>query len=524
MKSLHKIFIVVLTAAGLLFSCSKEFLEPEPVTSYFQDNFYVTDDQMFEALIAAYDPLQWAFYDGLWIPIPMMGDIKSDNARAGGSNEGDQVGWQQIDDQSNDENTGESLAIWKRNYQGIYRSNLIINAELDSDTTKIYKAEAMFLRAWYYFDLLRTFGPVPVVTITDFPEDYKFVRGSRNEVNDLITGDLRAAIPTLREEWTGAFTGRITKGAALAVLGKVYLYKADWDNDNPQYFDSAAYYLKQVKSLGDQGIYELVSEYSQIWEYRNENTKESVFEIQHSELSFADWTAASGEHMDGNLMIQLCGVRGLKNHSEYTAGWGFMLPTQELYDFFMPEDSIRRNASIITEQDLLNDGASWNKSDHNPNDYTGMWQKKYANFSEYQPTTGDPNVNKDRNMLIIRYADVLLMLAEAAHRGSNEVGVDKYALVDMVRARALDHDNDGIYKTSAQLEAELGSFLEVIWYERRAELALEGDRWFDLVRSGRANSDKLGPNFGPEDMYLPCHAQETNASGGTITTFPDEMN
>lgn len=469
-------------------------------------------------------PLQWAYYNGRWVALPMLGDIKSDNARAGGANDKDQEGWQQIDDQVNDPNTLESLAIWKRDYFGVYRSNLVINADYNSEEAEIYKAEARFLRAWFYFDLLRTFGPTPVITITEFPPDFKFVRGTREEINNLITGDLRAAYESLPEEWPSNYKGRATKGAALALLGKVYLYKADWDNDNAQDFDSAAYFLNEVKNIGDKGVYELVPEYEDLWAYGYENTAESVFEIQHSELSFAGWDGGSGEHIDGNLMIQLCGIRGLNNHPEYIAGWGFMLPTQELYDAFMPEDSIRRAATIITSDDLQAVGASWNVSDHNPNDYTGMFQKKYANFTAYQPANGDQNINKDRNIVVIRYADVLLMLAEAAHRGTNPVGADPYALVDQVRQRALDHDNDGVFKTAAQLEGELGSFLDVIWYERRAEFALEGDRWFDLVRSGRANSALLGPDYGPEDQYLPCHAQETNASGGTISTYPEEMN
>jgi hypothetical protein len=145
MKYLIQIFTCIVLIASVT-SCQDEFLEPEPVASYFQDNYYVTDGQMFEALIAAYDPLQWAFYNGRWVALPMLGDIKSDNARAGGANDKDQEGWQQIDDQVNDPNTLESLAIWKRDYFGVYRSNLVINADYNSEEAEIYKAEARFLR------------------------------------------------------------------------------------------------------------------------------------------------------------------------------------------------------------------------------------------------------------------------------------------------------------------------------------------------------------------------------------------
>ena len=161
-------------------------------------------------------PLQWAYYNGRWVALPMLGDIKSDNARAGGANDKDQEGWQQIDDQVNDPNTLESLAIWKRDYFGVYRSNLVINADYNSEEAEIYKAEARFLRAWFYFDLLRTFGPTPVITITEFPPDFKFVRGTREEINNLITGDLRAAYESLPEEWPSNYKGRATKGSALS--------------------------------------------------------------------------------------------------------------------------------------------------------------------------------------------------------------------------------------------------------------------------------------------------------------------
>jgi len=236
----------------------------------------------------------------------------------------------------------------------------------------------------------------------------------------------------------------------------------------------------------------------------------------------------------------LCGIRGLCSaHPDYQEGWGFMLPTQSLYNSFLNDDTYRRDASIISVDELGKEiadaGGSCDvvvdQTQSNPEDYTGYWQEKFPNYIAYQGNNvngGDPNLTKDDNIYSIRYADVLLMLAEALNRGSGSDG-EAMGYIDEVRERAAGPgDNSGSFRTAQQLMSDEGwSLLEVIWYERRAELALEGDRWFDLVRSGRANKTLFAgdpireTNFNEnQHLWLPIALQETTVAPN-LTEYPD---
>ncbi|MDN4166693.1 RagB/SusD family nutrient uptake outer membrane protein [Cytophagales bacterium LB-30] len=516
---------------GLLFisvGCDDKFLEITPKAKYFADNFFASEDQVFQGLVAAYDPLQWSFVDGRWTSTVMLGEIWSDNANAGGDNTNfDQPGWQQIDDLTADPLVGEVLSFWKRGYFGINKANLVINkTELDTELTRQYIAEAKFLRAIYYFDLVRIYGPVPVILEELDPADKNVSRNTLSEVYGQIVKDLREAIPLLPLSYPDAFKGRITRGAAQALLGKAYLYWADLLNDDVQRFDSAAFFLNEVIASGE---YELVDDYNQLYDFGAANTSESVFEIQFSNEVPGDF-GTPFEFLNGNAMVQLCGIRGLcASHPLYAEGWGFMLPTQSLFDSYLADDQYRRNASIITLFELNLDNCPVSSNQQNPTDYTGMWQKKYANYKAYStPNGGELNLLKDPNQPYIRYAEVLLMYAEALVRGS---GADAEAMtyIDMVRERAAGPgDNTGNFRTASQLMGQEGlSLLEVIWYERRAELAGEGDRWFDLVRSGRAaannfpSGDLRQANFSERSLYLPAPQVDVDFTEGKLTPYPD---
>jgi hypothetical protein len=242
-------------------------------------------------------------------------------------------------------------------------------------------------------------------------------------------------------------------------------------------------------------------------------------------------------------MVQLCGIRGLcDDHPFLQAGWGFMLPTEGLYNHYMSDDTYRRNASIVSEDGLRNQidtaGVSGcatvvDITQSNPIDYTGYWQEKYRNYKNYEGNNvngGDPNLTKDANIYVYRLAEVYLLLAEALHRGS---GSDAQAMqyIDLVRERAVGPgDNTGNFRTAQQVMSDEGwNLLEVIWYERRAELAMEGDRWFELVRSGRATPELFAgdpirePNFDENDLWLPIPLQEMAVATG-LTEYPgDEL-
>ncbi|MFK7951223.1 MAG: RagB/SusD family nutrient uptake outer membrane protein [Ekhidna sp.] len=511
-------------------SCGDDFLEVDLINEFDENNFFSTESQVFQGLVATYDPLQWSFLDGRWTSSVMLGDIRSDNATAGGDpTNSDQLGWQQMDDFLEDEFLIESETFWKKYYSGIRRANLVINqGDLGTDLTNQYLAEAKFLRAYYHFELFRTYGPIPVVTEPIDPTSYVQTRNTISEVFDQVIRDLRQAIPLLPNSFGAEFAGRVTSGAANGLLGKAYLYYADVLGDNQTMFDSAAFFLNNVITSGD---YQLVDDYNELFAFGASNSTESVFEIQHSGLVPGDFSTP-GEFMDGNAMVQLSGIRGLcANHPEYDAGWGFMLPTSSLFDSFLSDDTFRRDASIVTPAELAADGCSVDLAESNPQDFQGYWQQKYANYNGYTvPNGGEINLLKDANQTYMRYADVLLMAAEALERGSGSAAI-AMGFIDEVRERgAGPGDNAGSFRTASQLMSDEGwTLLEVIWYERRVELALEGDRWFDLVRSGRlesslwAGDDLRGANVDPSrSNYLPIPQREVIATNGALSVYPEE--
>lgn len=530
------IIAVLLFFAGT--GCEDE-LNVAPVNEYLSDNFYLTEDQVYAALIAAYDPVGWSMAFGQWISPVMFGEIRSDNANAGGDpTDNDQPGWQEFDDLTESNSNVILQPIYRKNYIGIFRANLVLTQpKITTDAVLRYQAEAKFLRAYYHFELFRHFGPLPVVTTLLEPDDVDLSRNTMTEVFTSITQDLEEAIEVLPlVSLMGAEEiGRASKGSAQALLGKVYLYWADLDNDDPSKFDLAAEYLGQV---AESGQYQLEDDYAALFAHGVKNPVESVFEIQHSNLWPSGWDWFEG--IEGNGIIQLTGIRGLcDSHPYYTPGWGFLLPTQDLNDHFLDDDEYRRNTAIVDvtelQQTISNEGVTTcalavDMAQVNVQDFEGFWQQKYANYDAYagnNVNNGDPILTRDANVYVIRYADVLLMLAEALHRGN---GSDPEAIgyINTVRERAAGPgDNTGTYRTAEDLMSEEGmSLLDVIWYERRAELAGEGDRWYDLVRSGRATADVFAGdplrsgNFNENSLWLPVALEETSVAT-EITTYPD---
>ncbi len=518
--------------------CSEERLEVEPVGEFLSSNFFVTEDQVFSGLVAAYDPLGWSMAYGQWISWVMFGEIRSDNANAGGDpSDNDQPGWQEFDDFRNTNTNIVTQPLYRRNYIGIFRANTILNqSNVESPAVDRYKAEAKFLRAFYHFELFKHFGPIAVIETLLSPEDINLERNTLSEVFESITSDLVEAVDVLPSTLSSSEIGRADKGAALALLGKAYLYWADFLNDDQAKFDLAAKYLQQVVDLDK---YELEDDLQSLFNFNSKNTKESVFEIQHNSIHTSDWGWFEG--IDGNGIVQLCGVRGLcSEHPTLEAGWGFMLVTPSLYNHFLDDDTYRRDVAITSEAELAMEidtsGASCDVvvdlTQGNIIDHTGYWQEKYSNFKSHLGTNvngGDPNLTKSNNTHPIRYADVLLMLAESLTRGTGSDG-EAMAHIDVVRERAAGPgDNEGAFKTAQDIMSQEGWTLEeLIQYERRAEFACEGDRWYDLVRTGRATADLFpdgdlrSGNFNVQQhLWLPLSFEETTVAP-MLTTFPDE--
>ena len=536
MNKLQRNLTVLAGIALVLAACSKDRLEVEPVNEFLSSNYYQTEGQIASALIAVYDPLGWGMAYGQWVGHVMYGDIRSDNANAGGDpSNNDQPGWQEFDDFTNTNTNVVTHPIYRRSYIGISRANALLDlTEIESDAVSEYKAQAKFLRAYYHFDVFRHFGPIPVISTSLAPDEVNLQRNTLSEVMQQIVTDCEEAIPHLPLIAPSGQEGRVTQGAAYALMGKAYLYWADLKGDDPALFEQAANAFQNVVDLG---VYQLVDDMQDLFMFENRNTAESVFEIQHTPLYQSDWGWFEG--VDGNGMLQLCGIRGLcAEHPTYEAGWGFMSVTPSLWNHYLSDDTYRRDVAIASEDELAQDLADAGLScdpiidmtQNNPVDFTGYWQEKYPNLKAFaggNVNGGNEHLTKAQNTHVFRYADVLLMLAEALHRST---GDDATAMmyIDMVRERAAGPgDNTGNYRSAAAVMADEGwGLLDLIWYERRAELACEGDRWFDLVRSGRATADLFegdgdkAANFNENHLWLPIALEETQIAPG-LTTYPD---
>lgn len=525
--------MMMAAVAALSVSCTEDFLTADPVLAQSPDTYYSNDDQMYSALVASYDPLNYCALCPLGYMVPFS-EICSDNANTGlgGDNEKTEIRDVEMLDY-NDVNLMAKMH-WLYGYMGINRCNYVINAEYTSDVTEVYKAEAHFLRAWYLFNLQRTFGPCVIPLKTSYPMTEPFVRASREEVNAQIEADLEVAIAGCDDK--PAQTGRITKSAARALLAKHYIYAADWDNDNAATFSKAIPVLEQVISEGNYSF----CNYTEMFNYEYRNNKESIFEIQTSTIAAGRQFEDQPHALDAGMWGKWVGCRGLSWHPDYANGmWGGMFLTKDLYDYYIDGDTTRRDETFITEAEFMvgekgfnGKEITWNQSLVNLMDWEGYDQKKFVTYRS-TPYTGVVYNQSFANVQVIRLSEVYLMLAEAYLRGNGDEAKAK-ELIDAVRAA---HEPNATYKTVDEImaydPARFPSVLEVLWYERRVEFAGEGDRRYDLIRSGRFEevmtkflaTGRLHKNkelvWDNTMNYLPIFFDETQACP-TLTTYPDE--
>lgn len=480
------IFLISLSAILLLGSCSQDLLDT-PAPNISDQSFFSSDEAAFDALVGAYDPL--ARYNYTQIHEWMIGDVISDDAEKGGEGPSDWAECQDLKDfKANAENTILS-GRWSEPYIGINRANKLIagiegNANISKAIQDRYIAEAKFLRAWYHFHLLKVFGGVPVIDKVLLPSEFTLPRNTEAEVYAQIEKDLIQAalhLPT-KPELADSEIGRATKGAAEAFLVKMYIFQEKWT---------------EAATLSDQFIqdytwYELEENYEDVFSSVGENGKESIFEIQYS---FIEGDGNWGDDNEGNVTAIYQGSRQLynaKGEIESGWGWGFNLPTQNLYDEFEDGDP-RRAATIIDDGDVL-----WAGTDDEEIICTqhingiGYSDKVYHNRKYYIPKSERNGMSDSpNNWRAIRYADLLLWNAEAhAHTGGNwQFGVNE------VRNRV------------EMGESPYANALEAVYHERRVELAMEGHRYFDLVRTGRGN---LMNGYSDNKRYLPIPQGEIN--------------
>ncbi len=501
-----KNFALVICTALLMVSCNKN-LDKLPVIGELDTNFYQNEQDALSALTAAYDPLQYNYttivYHFRWF----FGDFPSDDAIKGGSGQTDQPQLEEIATYFATPSNIHLNADWTAKYIGIYRANIVLEkvpeipqSEINEDIRQRILAEAKFLRAYYYFDLVTMYGGVPLITKVLSPSEYNQPRASANAIWTLIEQDLTEAAEVLPEksEYSASDIGRATKGAALGLLTKAYIYQSDWVSAQ-----------KTAEDLINSGEYSLGADFDEIFVKDGENGPGSIFEIQRSPLGGGYWGSVNGSN-EGNLTNIYQIARG------QFGGFGFNIPQQSLVDEFETGDP-RLSSTVFRVGDTMGDRGVFTKAatgfDH---DY---YAKKYfVSRSEHEEINiGDPLMNGESNDRILRYADLLLMHAEAAYHNGQE-GVARTSL-NAVRERARRNANPGILP---DVNASGQQLLDAIYHERRVELALEGLRFFDVVRQGRGPEvfGPLGFIAGKHEVF-PIPQQQISLSNGTLTQNPN---
>jgi tetratricopeptide (TPR) repeat protein len=427
----------------LMASCKKEFIELRPVSTVTVDVLYKTDKDFQDAVIGCYTPLQ-AQYQNFWV----FGDLRGDDSRHEVLQNLSRVAVDVFTLNNDDPLLRDT---WRNYYQVISRANEILTRIETADATIVknkdrHIAETKFLRALAYFDLVRIFGDVPLITTRiSVEEAYKTTREKVDKIyNDLIIKDLLAAEAALPASYAGADVGRATKGAAKAVLGRVYMTRKD--------FAKAEAKLQEVTTMG----YALLDNYKDLFDYsKNEHHKEYIFDIEYEE-GIGEGNSITNAFMPQYTPIaDIFGIKGTLGDNN--------APPPHLYNLFEPTDT-RRDITVVQGGYKDKNGV-----------FVKLPSQTQQSFTLKYVTTVPSGNDSKANWKVIRYADVLLMYAEALNENGKTTEALNY--LNQVRVRAKVQGFTGLSQSDTR---------EKIYNERRLELSSEGQRWFDLVRTGRA--------------------------------------
>lgn len=497
---------LLLAAAGC-----KKFLEVPPQGQLTEEEILTNPDAAKDLVNGVYNTLYFGGFDKttvgmLWV---MMTDVPSDDADKG-SFDADFGPAKEVDNFTHTPNNFIFDNVWRGHYAGIARANQALDklegSTFDAATKNRLIGEVRFIRGLYYFNLVRAFGGVPkllrVPNATEANNDEFQVRATRQEIYDVVMQDLQFAADNLPLKGDASTqTGRATKGAAQALLAKVYLYQKNWQKA----FDL-------TKEVINSGKYSL-ADYTTMFRQTNTNSNEMLFEVQTGET--ANCNAVSP--LFSNAQGPRAGSTPPRTGGWNDLGFGLNTPTQSLASAYEAND-IRRTSTIIFINPTVNRGGAGNVGTVLYDGFRVPTQDSVENerynYKAYSPTLGSGPCagNKDlkpKNIPILRYAEVLLIYAEAAAMlGQGGEALDK---LRQVRNRA------GLLSTTSATQTD-------IWNERRVELAMEQDRFFDLVRQGRAGTvlrahGKTNFTDGKHEIF-PIPQSQRDLSGGRLTQNP----
>ncbi len=485
---MKKIFAILSVTAILSVSCTKEFVTPSHNSSEPLDEYFNTEARMFESLVAAYDPLQWFDYFYQYDALHFVSDIMGDDINCGGSNEGDQpvlvkTHFFQLTP------TDQPNTIWTIAYSGINRANTLIQyvdgvEGLAKATRDQWVAEALVLRSYYYNVLWKFWGNIPYyeenlktpyfVDQLDHDTVYSNVIATLEEAIDMNSLPMKAAVGQ---------EGRVTMAMAYMLFTEMVMYQCDQTR-----YQKALDYMKRII---DSNQYSLVDDFASIWTESGEWGPESIWEINYlSEGGVRAWDApiAAG----GNVFSILTGIPGAKAGSGFADGWGFGGVNESAYKMYDDTD-IRRDGGILNWSD--------NRDNYAPRwEDTGYFLLKYiARESGNHGYKGADTMNYGNNIRVYRFSEALLNAAELAVL----LGQDGSAWLKRVRERAKCQDT--------------GVSRDDIIQERHKEFVGEGKRYWDLVRSGLAESvlkaanhpfRPAGNDWTPSKKYWPIPQSE----------------
>lgn len=461
MKVMKSIISVLVLALLFMMSCKNDFIDIIPESEMTTDLVFKTDNDFRNALNGVYRQNQ-DFYDYYW----EFGSLRGDDVEHWALRSIERVAMDQF---TLDVNSDILNTAWLDLYSIIRSANTVLSKLELVDASVIegkdqYAAEAKFLRALAYFNLVRIFGDVPMITVPITVQEALVVTQSNVDIiyNDVIIKDLLEAEAKLPETYASADVGAPTKGAAKSLLGKVYLTRHN--------FDLAETKLMEVTKMG----YALLDNFEDLWgDLDNEHHSEYIFDIEYigGNVGLGSEYATLFQYEDQDVGNELTATMfEVFGYTGRHVGGGAGSPSQELIDLFDPNDLRIERTARTGLYDLDSNFVI-------PTAQTKRFTLKYVEYGYNNDISG----NGKANWKVIRYADVLLMLAEAL----NENGKTTEALpyLNQVRERAGLSGYSGLSQSEAR---------DKIYLERRFELYLEGHRWFDLVRTGRA-IEVMGP-------------------------------
>lgn len=468
----NKLFCLaaIIACSQLLDGCKKE-LDVNPQERVTLDNYYKTEADAFAGLVAVYD--RFGFQTGGLYDKAAIMDVASDDQLAGGGGPTDINDLQVMDTYTLSSTTGPQGYLWSRGYSGIFRANVLLSKidgiSMDAAKKARFIAETKTMRAAFYFDLVTFFKNIPLIERTVDPKDlYNIEQTTPDKIYAYVEKDLAEAIPNLPNTVPAASEGgRLTKGGAQALLGKVLLFEKKWQAAADQFAvvnGTAPGVSPSVYS------YKLLPNFADLWKTNNKFNSESVIELVHASNSNGGWGDAGAS--EGNLLSIITGPRGYSQLKptapDYFSGYSFLVFTPSFYNFI--KNDPRSGPTVANLDSLKAAGAANYTAGYNN---TGFFLNKFiGRVSNKVATT--PELNFGQDFYEIRLADTYLMEAEALLNAGANVGAGSraYQLLNAVRARV---GLAPVEVTQANIETE-----------RRLELAGEGQRWVDLVRWGKA--------------------------------------